>query len=64
MVLDAPQRIEAQRLREIAKMQIVAIDLAIVAGIGLALKDNRGSYVHGGFLWLGYYLKPCKRGNA
>ena len=46
VMLDAPQRIEAQRLREVAQMQIIAVNLTIGPSFVLALKDYRGSYMH------------------
>ena len=47
-MLDAPQRVEAERLGEVAEPQLVAVDVAVGAALALALEDDAHSDVHGG----------------
>ena len=50
VVLDTPDRLERQRLRQVGQMQLVAIDLAIRPGLLRILEDARHPDVHADLL--------------
>jgi hypothetical protein len=47
VVLDAPQHLEAEWLREVTQAQVVEIDLLVALGLTAALEDRRVAHTHG-----------------
>jgi hypothetical protein len=47
MVLDPPDRLEAERLGEVGESQLVGVDLAVGPRLARVLEDGRHSDVHG-----------------
>ena len=46
VVLDAPQRLEAERLGEVAEAELVPVDVAVGAPLALPLEDDAHADVH------------------